>query len=178
MAVSGDGPTRGVRRLQLFEARAGDIIGELAFLEDSAPLGDVVAVSKRVSYVLFPARAVERALEADPALMRRLALHAAKHARAVARRLIGAQGFTAVSRVASTLLRFTSEGEGLRPAQAELSEITQRELAAAASCVKETAARAIGQLESAHALRREHGHIRYLDRDLLRAHALGAYKEA
>lgn len=176
VAVSGDGPTRGVRRLQLFEARAGDVIGELAFLENAAPLGDVVILSKRASYVLFPSNTVEKALEADPALMRRLAVRAAKRARAISRRLIEAQGFTATSRIASVLLRFVSDGAGLQPAQPELAEITQRELAAAASCVKETAARAIGLLESAGALQRVHGHIRFLDRDLLTAFAADEVK--
>ena len=41
------------------------------------------------------------------------------------------------------------------------------QIAAAGGTVKEVAARAIAELESRKALRREHGHIRYLDREVL-----------
>jgi hypothetical protein len=42
--------------------------------------------------------------------------------------------------------------------------MTQTQVAAAAGTVKEVAARAIADLERVQALRRERGHIRYLDR--------------
>ncbi len=56
---------------------------------------------------------------------------------------------------------------GLVPAAPSLSTITQSQIAAAGGTVKEVAARAIAELESRKALRREHGHIRYLDREVL-----------
>ena len=174
VVVSSDGPTRGVRRLQAYEVRPGEILGELAFLENAPPPGDIVVVSKRASYVLFPAQAVEAALRQEPNLVRALGVHAARRARSLAQRLVAPQGFTAASRVASVLLQFASDADGLQPAQPELAEITQRDIAAAAWCVKESAARAISALEALGALRREHGHIRYLDRNVLAAHAEGS----
>jgi hypothetical protein len=45
--------------------------------------------------------------------------------------------------------------------------MTQSQVAASAGTVKEVAARAIAELERLQALRRERGHIRYLDRTKL-----------
>ena len=56
---------------------------------------------------------------------------------------------------------------GLHPALAPLPTMTQAQVAASAGTVKEVAARAIAELERVQALRRERGHIRYLDRTQL-----------
>jgi hypothetical protein len=53
---------------------------------------------------------------------------------------------------------------GLSPARAPLPNLTQAQIAAAAGTVKEVAARAIAELEQRELLKRERGHIRYLDR--------------
>jgi CRP-like cAMP-binding protein len=174
VTVTGDGPMRGVHRLQLYEAHRGDIFGEVAFFESAPPPGDIVAVSKAVEYALFAGAAVDEAIAVDRQLLRRLTAHVANLARVIAQRVVAQQGFSAMSRVASVLLRFASDEGGLQPAQSELAEITQRDIAAAAACVKESAARAITALETAGALRRERGHIRYLDKSVLLYYASGA----
>ena len=65
------------------------------------------------------------------------------------------------------LLPYAMPDRGLVPAAHSLSTITQSQIAAAGGTVKEVAARAIAELEARKALRREHGHIRYLDREVL-----------
>ncbi|HVA26600.1 MAG TPA: helix-turn-helix domain-containing protein, partial [Candidatus Baltobacteraceae bacterium] len=53
------------------------------------------------------------------------------------------------------------------PALAPLPNLTQAHIAASAGTVKEVAARAIAELETGGYLLREHGHIRFLDRQKL-----------
>jgi hypothetical protein len=72
-----------------------------------------------------------------------------------------------LGRIARVLLPYAMPERGLVPAASSLSTITQSQIAAAGGTVKEVAARAIAELESRSALRREHGHIRYLDREVL-----------
>jgi hypothetical protein len=63
----------------------------------------------------------------------------------------------------------------LAPAIAPLPNMTQSQIAASAGTVKEVAARAIAELERQGLLKRERGHIRYLNRqgltDFVRAQA-------
>ncbi len=170
-----EGPIRGVHRLHIYEAVTGAIFGEIAFLAASPPPGDVVVISKSATYALFPSDSIEEALTADPSLLRRLANQLAQRTYDLAQRVTAAQGgWPASARVASVLLRFANQGEGLVAAKTELAEITQVDIAAAAGCAKESAARAISYLQSVGALRREHGHIRHLNRHLLERYAGGA----
>jgi hypothetical protein len=74
-----------------------------------------------------------------------------------------------ISRVASALLPYAVPERELNPALPPLPTMTQAQIAAAAGTVKEVAARAIAELERVQALRRERGHIRYLDRAKLLA---------
>jgi CRP-like cAMP-binding protein len=72
-----------------------------------------------------------------------------------------------IARVANALLPYAAPEQGLHPALPPLPNMTQSQVAASAGTVKEVAARAIAELERLQALRRERGHIRYLDRTKL-----------
>jgi len=72
-----------------------------------------------------------------------------------------------IARIAQVLLPFSLPERGLSAALAPLPHMTQAQIAAAAGTVKEVAARAIADLESRELLKRERGHIRYLDRQKL-----------
>ncbi len=167
VTVNAEGPMRGVHRLQLYEARAGALFGEVAFLAEVPAPGDVLVVSKRATYALLRSDLFESAIEKDPSLLRRLAAHVARRTYLIARDLLGSQGRPLTARVAAVLLRYCAQETGLLPASRDLTEMTQSDLGAAAGCVKESAARVIGYLESAGALKREHGHIAFLDRAVL-----------
>lgn len=167
VTLSGEGPMRGVHRWQLYQADPGDVFCETAFLARQAPPGDIIVLSKRAVYALFPAAAIEVAITSDSELLRRFANRIAARMMAIGLRVIRSQGRPVRSRVASVLLRFAVEAEGLQPGRRGINEITQRDIAAAASCAKESAARAITALESIGALRRKHGHIVLLDRAIL-----------
>jgi CRP-like cAMP-binding protein len=161
----------GVRSLRLYEAYAGSTFCEVAFLDGYDALGEITVVSKRARYALFPSKSVMQAAEADAHLLHRLAVHAASRCRELKRRLIDQATRAVATRVAGVLLPFASSEDGLKPVDPQLIEFAQRDIAAAAGCVKEAAARAIAQLEDAGALRREHGRIRYLDRGRLSHYA-------
>jgi CRP-like cAMP-binding protein len=169
--ILGEGPMRGVHRLQLYESGPGSVFGDVAFLSGTPP-GDILVVSKHATYALFPSTVIELAIESDPALLRRLAKHTADLACDLAQQLAAQHGWSAMSRIAAVLLRFASNQSGLQPAEPGLEQLTQRDIAAAAGCVKEVAARSIAQLEEAGGLRRQRGHIRYLNRELLSTFAL------
>jgi len=173
VTIDAAGPIRGVRRMQLYEARANALFGEVALLAQRPPPGDVLVLSKSAVYALFPADAVEDAMAADPKLLRRLAADVAGGTYLIAQRLLRSHNWPLTARVASVLLRFAANEGGLQAAHPEISEMTQRDIAAAAACVKESAARAIAYLESVGALRRERGHIRELDRGVLEQFAEG-----
>lgn len=162
-----DGTIRGVQRWQMYASDAGNIFGGAAFLAAQSPPGDILVISKQATYALFPVHAIEAAIAADPRLLRRLAQHVASRLMEVGRRVIRSKRRPVPARVASVLLRFAADGEGLQPGKRGLVEITQRDIAADASCVTESAARAIANLEHLGALTRRHGHIVKLDRKRL-----------
>lgn len=174
VTATADGEVRsGVRHLRLYEAYAGSTFCEISFLDGYQALGEITVVSKHARYALFPSFAVMQAAESDPHLLQRLAIHAAARCRELKRRLVAQAAHPVTARVAGVLLPFASEDEGLSPVDPQLVEFAQRDIAAAAGCVKEAAARAIAQLEAAGALRRHHGRIRYLDRARLMEFADG-----
>jgi CRP-like cAMP-binding protein len=160
-----DGEIRGgVRHLRLYESYAGETFCDISFLDGYAALGEITIVSKRGAYALLPSELVMRAGESDPRLLRRLAVHAASRCRMLKRRLVNQAARTVTERVAEVLLTFAQDEPGMHPVDPQLLEFAQRDIAAAAGCVKEAAARAIAELQSVGALRRERGRIRYIDR--------------
>ena len=166
VTLNANGPLRRVSQIRLYEAEAGQTFAEVGIF-DATPLGEISVISKRATYALLPAAIVLDVARSDPSFFQRFAALAATRARQLAQRMTLQQGWSVASRVAGVLLQFASEKSGMQPAREQLAHFRQRDIAAAAGCVKEAAARAIAELESNGALRREHGHIRYLDRDEL-----------
>jgi CRP-like cAMP-binding protein len=161
----------GVRSLRLYEAYPGSTFCEISFLDGYEALGEITVVSKHARYALFPSKSVMDVADTDPRFLHRLAVHAASRCRELKRRLVDQATRPVAARVAAVLLPFASNSSGLSPVDPQLIEFAQRDIAAAAGCVKEAAARAIAQLEQAGALRREHGRIRHLDRAQLSYYA-------
>jgi CRP-like cAMP-binding protein len=167
IAARADGPIRGVRRVSLYEALSGSTFGEVAIIDSAAALGEITVLSKRASYALIPAAAIAALAGTDPALMARLASGAAARCRELAERIARQHAWPVTARVARVLLPFAADAPGLHPAEPQLWELAQRDIAASAGCVTEAAARAIATLEADGALRREHGRIRYANRKRL-----------
>lgn len=167
IALRTDGPIRGVRRLLLYEALAGSTFGEVASIDRAPALGEVAVLSKRATYALIPAAVVAKIAHGDPALLERLASATALRCRELASRIARQHAWPVTARVARVLLPFAVDAPGLNLANPQLSELAQRDIAASAGCVTEAAARAIATLEAEGAVRREHGHIRYANRQRL-----------
>jgi CRP-like cAMP-binding protein len=72
-----------------------------------------------------------------------------------------------IARIAQVLLPFATAERGLSLAIDPLPNLTQSQIAASAGTVKEVAARAIAELERLELLKRERGHVCYLDRQRL-----------
>jgi CRP-like cAMP-binding protein len=158
------GPMRAVRRFTIYEAHGGSTFGEVAILDRSIAVGEISVLSKRAVYALIPDSRISAAALADAGLLARLGSVAAARCRDLASRLTSQRAWPVAARVARVLLSYAAEREGLQPTATMLGELTQRDIAAAAGCVPEAAARAIATLERAGAISREHGHIRYADR--------------
>jgi CRP-like cAMP-binding protein len=157
------------REMRLYEAATAQTFGEAAFFDGDITLGRISVLSKNATYALIPKEAVLSATQRDSALLLRLAGQEARRSRELTARLMSQAVESIISRVAGTLLPFAMEGEGLLPVDPALLAISQIDIAASAGTVKEVAARAIADLEKAGALRRERGHVRYLNRAKLLA---------
>jgi CRP/FNR family cyclic AMP-dependent transcriptional regulator len=144
-----------------------EVFGEIELLDGGMAIGDIVAHSKRVRYIGVPHRAIRDIAAEHPDVLFALARSCAQRARSLAEALTAQAGQPIVARVAQALLPYAPADRGMVHAAAPLPTMTQSQLAAAAGTVKEVAARAIADLEERGALRRERGHIRYLNRALL-----------
>lgn len=164
-------PSRGdgdVRTLRLYEAFDGSTFAEATPFEDSSTtLGQISVISKRAQYALLSNDALLGISHSDHAFLRRLGQCVVKRSRELGRRLAAQAVDPIACRVASVLLPFASSEPGMNPANPYLLELTQLDIAASAGTVKEVVARTIAELEDAGALRRQGGHIRSLNRDVL-----------
>jgi uncharacterized protein (DUF2249 family)/CRP-like cAMP-binding protein len=143
----------GERERVLHELFPRDAFGIAEFFDRGAPMGHVVAVSKSVRIVALPWESLTRAAER----------HASRQ-RLLADTLASQSALPIIGRVARVLVPHAMPHRGLSPAMPALATMTQSQIAASAGTVKEVAARAIAELEARHLLKRERGHIRYLDR--------------
>ncbi|MDP9111841.1 MAG: DUF2249 domain-containing protein [Candidatus Eremiobacteraeota bacterium] len=148
----------------LHELFPGDVFGEVAFFDEGMLLGSFIVLSKTARYMTVPFTDLRALAQRDPALLFALGTACAQHARALSSGLACQVSQPIIARVARALLPYAVVDAGLRPSLPPLSAMTQSQIAAAAGTVKEVAARAICELENRGALRRERGHIVYLDR--------------
>jgi CRP-like cAMP-binding protein/uncharacterized protein (DUF2249 family) len=144
-----------------------EVFGEIELLDAGNAIGEIIALSRNVRYLAVPHSAVRAVAAAHPEVLFALASSCAQRARYLAEALTAQAGQPIVARVALALLPYAPAQKGMVHAAAPLPTMTQAQLAAAAGTVKEVAARAIADLEDRGALRRERGHVRFLDRSKL-----------
>lgn len=157
----------GSREQLLFQLFAFDVFGVAEFFDNGLCLGRTLVVSKSVRYATIPFGAIRDVAKRDPEFLMALGACCAQRARGMASTLAAQVSKPILVRVASALLPYAVPARGLEAALAPLPTMTQSQIAAAAGTVKEVAARAISELERLGAVRRERGHVRYLDRGKL-----------
>ncbi len=155
------------RMRTFYEVFPFEIFGDVELFDHGLAMGRLVGLSKVVRCVLLPREAVRQLGVSRPEILLGIATVCAQRTRALAEALSAQGTQPIVQRIASVLLPYSAPDRGLSPAMAPLPSMTQSQLASAAGTVKEVAARAIAELETNGALRRERGHIRYLDRTRL-----------
>ncbi len=163
----------GTSRQRIFhEIFPYEVFGELELFDGAPTIGRIIVLSKAARYLRLPNDAVLQIAEHSPKLYEALGRVAAQHARDLAELLVNQNTMPIIARIAQVLLPYAMPEKGLSAAMPPLPNMTQAQIAAAAGTVKEVAARAIAELESKNLLRRERGHVRYLDRqgliDLIR----------
>jgi CRP-like cAMP-binding protein/uncharacterized protein (DUF2249 family) len=157
----------GSRERLLFHLFPFDVFGEIEFFDGGLSLGRTTVLSKTARIATIPYDALNAIVNNEPELLRTLAARSAQHNRTLASALAAQVSQPILSRVASALLPYAAPERGLHSALPPLPMMTQAQVAASAGTVKEVAARAIAELERVQALRRERGHIRFLDRSKL-----------
>jgi len=154
----------GAREQMAYELFPYDAIGVEAFFDRGAPVGSIVAMTKTARIVKVPYAEISRLAAEVPQLLVDLGIALAQRQRLLASKLAAQSALPIVGRVARVLLPHAMAERGLSPAMPALASMTQTQIAAAAGTVKEVAARAIAELDERGLLRRERGHIRFLDR--------------
>jgi uncharacterized protein (DUF2249 family)/CRP-like cAMP-binding protein len=157
----------GSRERLLFHLFPFDTFNESEFFDGGLTIGRTVALAKTTRYATIPFDELRSIAMDEPQFVMTLAATTAQRNRALASELAAQVSQPIISRVASALLPYAAPERELHPAMSPLPMMTQAQIAAAAGTVKEVAARAIAELERVQALRRERGHIRYLDRSKL-----------
>ncbi len=157
----------GTRERLLFHLYPFDVFGEIEFFDGGLTMGRTVVVSKIAKYGAVPYDVVRLIGMRDPGFLVSLAASVSQRSRTLASALAAQVSQSILARVAGALLPYAAPERGQHPALQPLPAMTQAQVAAAAGTVKEVAARAIAELERTQALRRERGHIRYLDRSRL-----------
>jgi CRP-like cAMP-binding protein/uncharacterized protein (DUF2249 family) len=159
----------GSRERLLFHLSPFETFGEVEFFDGGLSMGRTVALSKTGRYATIPFDALREITMREPSLMMAIAAATAQRNRTLTSELAAQVSQPIIARVAAALLPYAAPERELHPALPPLPTMTQAQIAAAAGTVKEVAARAIAELERVQALRRERGHIRYLDRSKLLA---------
>lgn len=162
------------RRRVFYELHQYEVFGETEFFDSAMTLGRTIVLSKNARYARIPYSEVREVCKQNPDLIFALGEVCAQHKRELIDALSDHAAMPIIARISQVLLRYSTPGQGLCPAVAPLPSMTQSLIAASAGTVKEVAARAIADLESRGALKRERGHIVALDRqvllDLIKAH--------
>jgi uncharacterized protein (DUF2249 family) len=152
----------------LYEIFPYELFGVAEYFDRGLKMSRIAGFSKTAHILKIPWEVVARVATRYPDLTYALGVVMAQRVRLLADALSIQGSLPILGRIALVLLPYAMPERGLVPAAASLSTITQSQIAAAAGTVKEVAARAIAELESRKALRREHGHIRYLNREVLK----------
>jgi uncharacterized protein (DUF2249 family) len=159
----------GSRERLLFHLFPFDTFNESEFFDGGLTMGRTVALAKTTRYATIAFDVLRSIAAEEPHFLTVLAAATAQRNRSLASELASQVSQPIIARVASALLPYAAPEREMHPALPPLPTMTQAQIAAAAGTVKEVAARAIAELERVQALRRERGHIRYLDRSKLLA---------
>jgi uncharacterized protein (DUF2249 family) len=151
----------------LYEIFPYELFGVAEYFDRGLKMARIAVFSKTARILKVPWDVVARIAAKNPELTHALGVVMAQRVRLLADALSVQGSLPILGRIARVLLPYAMPDRGLVQAATALSTITQSQIAAAGGTVKEVAARAIAELESRKALRREHGHIRYLDREVL-----------
>lgn len=151
----------------LYEIFPHELFGVAEYFDRGAKMARIAVFSKSALVLKVPWEVVSQVAARYPELTNALGIVMAQRVRLLADALSIQGSLPILGRIARVLLPYAMHERGLVAASSSLSTITQSQIAAAGGTVKEVAARAIAELESRKALRREHGHIRYLDRAVL-----------
>jgi CRP-like cAMP-binding protein len=157
----------GTRERLLFHLFPFDTFGESEFFDGGLTMGRTVALAKVTRYATAPFDVLRALAKDEPEFVMAMGAMAAQRNRTLASELAAQVSQPIIARVASALLPYAAPERELHPALPPLPTMTQAQIAASAGTVKEVAARAIAELERVQALRRERGHIRYLNRSKL-----------
>lgn len=153
----------------LYEIFPYELFGVAEYFDRGLKMARIAVFSKSAHVLKIPWDVVSRIAARYPEVTNGLGIVMAQRIRLLADALNVQGSLPILGRIARVLLPYAMPERGLVPAASSLSTITQSQIAAAGGTVKEVAARAIAELESRKALRREHGHIRLLDREVLLA---------
>lgn len=144
----------------------GQFFGVSAMFDGEPEMARTVVVSRRASFASIERRRVVELCKSHGSLAVAFAITLARRVRRTTSLLAVQMGLTTQQRIARYLLGFCG-GPGLAPALDPLPLMTQTQIGAAAGTVKEVVGRAVSRFERRGALRREHGRIRFLDRERL-----------
>lgn len=162
-----NGGDDGARERILYEIFPHEPFGVAEYFDRGLKMARIAVFSKSARILKIPWETVSVVAQRHPDLTFALGIVMAQRLRRLADALSVQGSLPILGRIARVLLPYAMPERGLAPAVSSLAAITQSQIAAAAGTVKEVAARAIADLESRNALRRERGHIRYLDREIL-----------
>lgn len=147
------------------EISPGDFFGVSGMFDARDAMARMVVLSRTARYAAIESDLARELCDTDAKLAVLLATVLAQRVRGLTSLLAVQVNLPTMTRMARYLLQHCADSPGLAPSTGTLPLMTQAQIAAAAGTTKEVAARLIRTLEEAAALRRERGHIRYLDRD-------------
>ncbi|MBV9271781.1 MAG: cyclic nucleotide-binding domain-containing protein [Candidatus Eremiobacteraeota bacterium] len=141
-----------------------EVFGDVSFFDGGRTMGRVTVLSKTAHVALIPHDVVRAVGMEHPEFLFALGAVCAQRARGLANALLAQASQPIIARVAQALMPYAVPANQLEPALPPLPTMTQMQIAAAAGTVKEVAARAIAELEARDAIKRDRGHICYLNR--------------
>ena len=149
------------------EVTPGGFFGVSGMFDERAAMARMVVLSKKARYAAVENRIVRRLCDRDAKLAMLLATVLAERVRRLTALLATQVNLPTMTRMARYLLQHAADSRGLCTISGALPHMTQAQIAAAAGTTKEVTTRLLRTLEDASALRRERGHIKYLDRERL-----------
>jgi len=144
-----------------------ETFGDVTLFDQSPSTARIIVLSKSARFLRIPRDVILATGMHHPELFVRLGKAVGQRTRLLQEALTVQATLPILARIANVLLPYAMPEKGLSTAMSPLPNMTQAQIAAAAGTVKEVAARAIAELESRGLLRRERGHIRFLDRQRL-----------